>query len=104
MMRRWRRQKSPSLISRLLPRCRLKDLACEPTLDIVLMVGDEDVLDEIGFVDENKVVERRSRDSPKSSRMLHGCTRTIGCCVALDGETGSGRPAWISGSGTTPGS
>ena len=40
---------------------RLKDLASELTFDIVLVVGDEDVLDEIGFVDENKVVEKQPR-------------------------------------------
>ena len=39
----------------------LEDLAGEVPFDIVLAVGDEDVLDEIGFIDENEVVEEKPR-------------------------------------------
>ena len=80
----------------------LKNLAGEVPLDIVLAVGDEDVLDEIGFIEENEVV-KKSRPSLKSA--------TKRSRVYTDSWLSrTKRRNWISlagsasGSGTTPGS
>ena len=81
---------------------RLEDLSVEPPFDVVMVIGEEDVLDKIGLVYQNESVEN-IRSSLKS--LTKASRPKTASSLSRSKRRNRIRPSGSAGgSGTTPGS